>query len=203
MARKRVGSQLELAGALAEAGCEVTQATISRDIRELGLRRSTTRSAGRVRAADRADRRRRDHRTRSCGADAVRSADRAAQNLVVVHSELGSRPRSRALDRAEHERVVGTLAGDDTCLVITRDEKDAQALAAQLPSNGLGGRRSAHGRASSSCAASRISVASANGAPIICTPTGRPSSLQWSGTDVAGWPVTLTIAVKGVHCALP
>ena len=45
-----------------------------------------------------------------------------------------------------------------------------------------------------------MSVASANGAPIICTPIGRPSSLQWSGTDIAGWPVTLMIAVNGVQC---
>ena len=56
-----------------------------------------------------------------------------AQNLVVVHSELGSAPAiARAIDQAAHERVVGTLAGDDTCLVITRDEKDARALAAEL-----------------------------------------------------------------------
>jgi transcriptional regulator of arginine metabolism len=56
-----------------------------------------------------------------------------AQNLVVVHSELGSAPAiARAIDRTEHLRIVGTLAGDDTCLVITRDEDDARAVAAML-----------------------------------------------------------------------
>ena len=40
VARKRVGTQLELAQALAAAGCAVTQATISRDIRELGLEKT-------------------------------------------------------------------------------------------------------------------------------------------------------------------
>jgi len=40
VARKRVGTQLELARALAAAGCPVTQATISRDIRELGLEKT-------------------------------------------------------------------------------------------------------------------------------------------------------------------
>ena len=56
-----------------------------------------------------------------------------AQNLVVVHSELGSAPAiARAIDRTEHPRVVGTLAGDDTCLVITRDEKDAHVVAGEL-----------------------------------------------------------------------
>ena len=56
-----------------------------------------------------------------------------AQNLVVVHSELGSAPAiARAIDRTEHPRVVATLAGDDTCLVVTRDEKDARSLASEL-----------------------------------------------------------------------
>ena len=45
----------------------------------------------------------------------------AAQNIVVVQSEIGSAPAiARALDRIEHPLVVGTLAGDDTCLVIAR-----------------------------------------------------------------------------------
>ena len=50
-----------------------------------------------------------------------------------MHSELGSAPAiARAIDRTEHPRVVGTLAGDDTCLVITRDEKDARVVAGEL-----------------------------------------------------------------------
>jgi len=56
-----------------------------------------------------------------------------AQNIVVLHSELGSAPAiARALDQVEHPRIVGTIAGDDTCLVIARDEQDARALAAEL-----------------------------------------------------------------------
>ena len=56
-----------------------------------------------------------------------------AQNIVVVHSEFGSAPAiGRALDRLEHALIVGTLAGDDTCLLITRDPNDASALAREL-----------------------------------------------------------------------
>jgi transcriptional regulator of arginine metabolism len=56
-----------------------------------------------------------------------------AQNIVVVHSELGSAPAiARALDRVEHAKVVGTLAGDDTCLVVTRSAAEAKAVAAEL-----------------------------------------------------------------------
>jgi transcriptional regulator of arginine metabolism len=51
----------------------------------------------------------------------------------VLVSELGSAPAiARALDRLAHPKVVGTLAGDDTVLVIARSAADARALAAEL-----------------------------------------------------------------------
>jgi transcriptional regulator of arginine metabolism len=135
VARKRVGTQLEVAKALAAAGCRVTQATISRDIRELGLEKIHD-ALGRPRyeLPDRVARRSPDPQD-ALVAVLTQFGRRTsyAQNLVVVHSELGSAPAmARAIDQAAHERVVGTLAGDDTCLVITRDEKDARALAAEL-----------------------------------------------------------------------
>jgi arginine repressor len=50
-----------------------------------------------------------------------------------VQSEIGSAPAiARALDQLEHERVVGTLAGDDTVLVVTASERDAKLLAREL-----------------------------------------------------------------------
>ena len=57
----------------------------------------------------------------------------AAGNMVVVHCEIGSAPAiARALDRVEHALVVGTLAGDDTLLVVARDSAGAEALADEL-----------------------------------------------------------------------
>jgi len=57
----------------------------------------------------------------------------AAQNIVVVQSELGTAPAiARALDRLEHPKIVGTLAGDDTCLVITGGVDDARSVAREL-----------------------------------------------------------------------
>ena len=134
VARKRVGTQLELAQALAAAGCSVTQATISRDIRELGLVK-THDALGRPRyvlPAESGGRRDPEASLRSVLTQFARRAT-IAQNLVVVHSELGSAPAiARAIDTTEHPRVVATLAGDDTCLVVTRDEKDARAVAEHL-----------------------------------------------------------------------
>jgi transcriptional regulator of arginine metabolism len=131
--RKRIGTQIELRDALAAAGCRVTQATISRDIRELGLEK-TKDSLGRPRYVAPHRQRRVDPKEglagvlRQFAGEAV-----AAQNLVVITSELGTAPAiARALDRIEHELVVGTVAGDDTVLVITKTPGDARTLARQL-----------------------------------------------------------------------
>jgi transcriptional regulator of arginine metabolism len=132
--RRRVGSQHELLGALARAGCRVTQATVSRDLRELGVEK-TRDDVGRPRYVLPEVRRGdpREALRRVLGEFGRRVTP--AQNVVVVHSELGSAPAiARALDRLEHELIVGTLAGDDTCLVIANSVADANALARELRS---------------------------------------------------------------------
>jgi len=137
--RRRVGSQHELQDALRSAGCEVTQATISRDVRELGLEKSHD-VLGRPRYVL-PERGSRSDPRELLEAVLAQFGLRAmqAQNIVVVQSELGSAPAiARALDRVEHAKVVGTLAGDDTCLVITRDGAEAKSVAAEL-SAAIGG----------------------------------------------------------------
>jgi transcriptional regulator of arginine metabolism len=133
VSRRRIGSQHELAEALAKAGCPVTQATISRDIRELRLQK-TSDDLGRPRYVLPERATRRDPREALTGVlrqFGVRAT--AAQNIVVVQSELGSAPAiGRALDRLEHPKIVGTLAGDDTCLVITSSPREARAVAREL-----------------------------------------------------------------------
>jgi transcriptional regulator of arginine metabolism len=133
VSRKRVGTQFELLDALADAGCVVTQATVSRDIRQLGLEKMH------------------DHfgRPRYVLPNVARRTDPAdvldsilgqfgrkvtpAGNVVVLQSELGSAPAiARALDQLEHDRIVGTLAGDDTVLIISPSERDAKTLAREL-----------------------------------------------------------------------
>jgi transcriptional regulator of arginine metabolism len=133
VSRKRVGTQFELLDALGDAGCIVTQATVSRDIRELGLEK-THDPFGRPRyvlphLARRADPAELLHSILGQFGRKVT----AAGNIVVVLSELGSAPAiARALDQLGHERIVGTLAGDDTVLVVTPSERDARSLAREL-----------------------------------------------------------------------
>ncbi|MBW8741198.1 MAG: arginine repressor [Gaiellaceae bacterium] len=131
--RKRVGTQFELLDALGDAGCVVTQATVSRDIRELGLEK-TRDPLGRPRYVLPQTARRTT--PRELLLSILRQFGRrvtAAGNLVVVQSELGSAPAiARALDELEHDRIVGTLAGDDTCLVVAPSERDSRLLAREL-----------------------------------------------------------------------
>ena len=134
IARKQIGTQFELIDALAAAGCRVTQATVSRDIRELGLEKIHD-AVGRPRYVVPREPERRDDPADALRRILVEFGRRAtpAQNIVVVQSELGSAPAiARALDRLEHPKIVGTLAGDDTCLVVTASTADAKALAADL-----------------------------------------------------------------------
>jgi len=133
VSRKRVGTQFELIDALADAGCVVTQATVSRDIRELGLEK-THDPLGRPRyyAPRMARRQDPDEALRAILGQFGRRVS-AAGNIVVVQSELGSAPAiARALDELGHDRIVGTLAGDDTCLVIAPNEREARSLAREL-----------------------------------------------------------------------
>ena len=63
------------------------------------------------------------------------------------------------------------------------------------------GRRAAQGRATSKLAANVTNTSSRPGCPTNCTPMGTPSSVQLSGNDIAGWPVTLNCGVKGIVAA--
>jgi transcriptional regulator of arginine metabolism len=133
VSRRRIGTQHDLLAALSAEGCRATQATLSRDIRELGLEK-TRDQLGRPRYVLPQDGRRTEPREAlaavlsTFGQRAV-----AAQSIVVVQSELGSAPAiARALDRIEHPLIVGTLAGDDTCLVIAADAEGAAAIAREL-----------------------------------------------------------------------
>jgi len=131
--RRRIGSHEDLRAALAAAGCEVAQATLSRDLRELGIEK-TLDGLGRPRYGPTRGSRRGDPGEALAAILGRYGRDvTAAQNVVVIRTEVGTAGAiARALDRAGHPLVVGTLAGDDTCLVIAADAAGAAELAAEL-----------------------------------------------------------------------
>lgn len=136
--RSRISTQQELVHALGAQGVSVTQATVSRDLRELGLERSRD-EAGRFRYALAGHEERRDPAA-ACARmmEEFGVAVLAAQNIVLVKCEVGTAPgMGRVIDDLEHELIVGCVAGDDTVIIVTPDMAAAEAVGRYL--NQLGG----------------------------------------------------------------
>ena len=128
---RAVSSQEQLRALLREQGIEATQATLSRDIRDLGLvKRSVDGAYRRPDAADEPA----DHREdfEIAVADYLRRHDRVEQ-LIVLKTDAGySQPLAEAIDRARLPQTIGTIAGENTILVICRSAADAEAFTTRL-----------------------------------------------------------------------
>jgi transcriptional regulator of arginine metabolism len=130
--RAPVRSQEQLRRSMRDAGFKVTQATLSRDIRELGLVKGGADGAYQVSAqlvlnGDAA----RSLLNRALS-DYLRRVDRV-QQLVLLRTGPGQAPLlGVAIDSARFPEVVGTLAGDDTILVVASDVRRARALVKRL-----------------------------------------------------------------------
>ena len=133
-----VTSQTQLAALLAEGGIEVTQATLSRDLEELGavkLRGSDGAPASYVLPPENAPLRPAQaapaRLTRLLG-DLLTSAEGSA-NLAVVRTPPGAAQfLASAMDKVGLPDVLGTIAGDDTLLVVSRRPDGGAALADRL-----------------------------------------------------------------------
>jgi transcriptional regulator of arginine metabolism len=134
-----VHSQTELAALLSGQGVHVTQATLSRDLVELDAVKVRSASGALVYAvpAEGGDRRPASPGESAAGttrlarlaAELLVSAE-ASANLVVLRTPPGAAQfLASALDKAELTEVLGTIAGDDTVLVIGRDPVGGNALA--------------------------------------------------------------------------
>lgn len=130
-------TQEELAKALKEKGIEVTQATISRDVKELGLVKIPT-EANLYQYALPSDNSGSGpvSRLHKVFRDSVINID-YSENIIVIRTLIGNAQAVAAcLDYSEQEEVLGTLAGDDTILVIVKPktavDKVYQSLARLL-----------------------------------------------------------------------
>ena len=128
-----VRSQGELRQLLRQLGFAVAQPTLSRDMRALGLAKTprgyVAPESAVARFAPAATRTAKLDRTLQSFALSVQPAG----TLVVVKTPAAAaHPVARALDEASLADVVGTIAGDDTVFIATRNERAARALAHRL-----------------------------------------------------------------------
>ncbi len=106
---------------------EATQATMSRDIRELGLVKRAADGAYRRAGSDTSGAETQPALKRAVE-EYLRTQERVEQ-LVVIKTDPGqAQPLAIAIDRARVPEIAGTIGGDDTILVICRSAQDASAL---------------------------------------------------------------------------
>lgn len=126
--REAITSQEQLREKLRDRGIEATQATLSRDIGELGLVKRAVDGAYRRSGAE----------TPGAGGEAtlrraveeyLRTQETIDQLLVLRTDPGQAQPLAVAIDRARLAEIAGTIGGDDTILVICRSAKDATAIA--------------------------------------------------------------------------
>ena len=123
-----VETQEELAGRLKEMGIVVTQATVSRDIKELRLLKVLSGSGGyKYATADKAEHGLSERFVRMFR-DSVLSIDFAG-NIVVVKTLAGSaNAAAEAIDSMRLPEILGTMAGDNTILVIVHNDAEAAQI---------------------------------------------------------------------------
>ena len=123
----RVGRQEDLARLLKTAGFEVTQSSVSRDLRDLGVLKASGRY---VLPSDEVSRTNGDF---GMLAQFVRGLKRAGPSLTVLRTTIGAAQSvAVAIDRAEWPEVAGTISGDDTIFIATAHDRAQETLVARL-----------------------------------------------------------------------
>ena len=126
----RIATQSGLGVELEKQGHDVTLATISRDIAELGLVRKRDRSGGTVWALP-------EQEHLGWMLQELVGKIEVVQNTVIVKCSTGTAPGvAAAIDEMKFEEIAGTVAGDDTILMIARNDDDASSLVTRLERSG-------------------------------------------------------------------
>jgi len=132
--KHEIETQEELAKTLCESGFNVTQATVSRDIKELRLIKVLTREGRYKYATLKQHETSMSERFKKLFRDSVISIDYAT-NIIVIKTLVGAaNAAAAALDALNLKDVVGSLAGDDTIFVLIRNEENVDAAIKELES---------------------------------------------------------------------
>lgn len=129
---QNISNQGELVEALRQAGMEVTQATVSRDIKELGIIKVATASQGQKYVPMNRTGEGASGRFMKVFREAVISIH-VADSLVILKTLPGmAQAAASAMDSMHVENLIGSIAGDDTVFAAAHSHKDAQAMKSHL-----------------------------------------------------------------------
>lgn len=134
ISREEIETQEALAEALRKEGVNVTQATISRDIKELGLIKVMTPSRGYKYAQPQPAEHKASSKLLALFREAVISVDSAGNLVVIKTLSGGANAAAELVDKMHLPEVIGTIAGDNAILVIVKSEDKVDALVEKLKS---------------------------------------------------------------------
>lgn len=121
ISERELGTQQDVVAALSDIGIEVAQATVSRDLAELGVLKVGTRYLALP------------HEPGAAGIEVLPSfalGVTPAQNLVVIHTRDGTAGAvANVLDRVKGLKIIGTIAGQDTVMAVALDNEAAEEVA--------------------------------------------------------------------------
>lgn len=127
-----VGSQEELRQLLAERGLVVTQSTLSRDMRDLRIARVPTQSGVRYTTAESSSSKEERATLASIFPQLFARLDTVGELIVVRTVVAGAQPIAEAIDSEGSPDVLGTIAGENTILIICRSEASRERVAKRL-----------------------------------------------------------------------
>ena len=127
-----IETQEELLIRLKESGFNVTQATISRDIKELGLVKSSSKYGGYKYISRKKDIKENVHKFISIFRESVLGVDYAGHTIVVKSYAGMANAACAAIDSMSHDEILGTIAGDDTIFILCRTEEIASSFTNKL-----------------------------------------------------------------------
>ena len=130
--KKDIETQEELAAELKARGVKVTQATVSRDIKELRLLKVLSENGGyKYATAERAEKGMSERFIRIL-AESVMSIE-SAMNLIVIKTiSASAQAAAEAIDSLKWPELLGTIAGDNTILVIARTEEAVENVVSRF-----------------------------------------------------------------------
>jgi transcriptional regulator of arginine metabolism len=121
ISERELGTQQDVVAALSDIGVDVAQATVSRDLAELGVLKVGTRYLALP------------HEPGAAGIEVLPSfalAVTPAQNLVIIHTRDGTAGAvANVLDRVKGLKIIGTIAGQDTVMAVAPDNEAAGEVA--------------------------------------------------------------------------
>ena len=130
--KKDIETQEELAAELKARGVKVTQATVSRDIKELRLLKVLSENGGyKYATAERAEKGMSERFIRIL-AESVLTIESAVNLIVIKTISASAQAAAEAIDSLKWPELLGTIAGDNTILVIARSEEAVETVVSRF-----------------------------------------------------------------------